>query len=91
MMAFMAFIVGSTDLFLYCFFGKLATDSHMNMADCLFEFNWSDLSTEYQQVLIVMIANIQQPLFYHGFGVAKLNLETFKKVNSTELYEQVIG
>lgn len=89
-MPIMAMIVGATDLFVYCFFGKLATDSHTNMANCLYECNWSDLSTEHQRVLIVMIANMQTPLFYHGFGMATLNLETFIKVNPSEVSEQII-
>lgn len=29
-----------------------------------------------------MIANSQQPLQYHGFGVVVLNLETFSKVRT---------
>lgn len=27
-----------------------------------------------------MIENVQKPVFYHGFGMARLNLETFSQV-----------
>lgn len=67
-------------LFLYCFFGKLAIDSFARMADSLFEANWQDLPINLQKYFILMIANSQKPIYYHGFGVAILNLETFCKV-----------
>lgn len=77
----MAVMISITDLLLYCFFGKAATESHQEIADCLFESNWLDMPIELQKYLILMIANIQKPLYYHGFGVANLDLETFKRVN----------
>lgn len=74
---FMGFLMGLSNLFLYCYFGKLATDSYKEMADSLYEVNWHELPIELQKYFVLMIANTQKPLYYHGFGVATLNLETF--------------
>lgn len=80
--------IGSSNLFLYCYFGKLATESYAKMSVCLFECNWRSLSVKLQKYIIVMIANAQLPMYYHGFGVAILNLETFTKVSSyVEIFE----
>lgn len=51
------------------------------MADCLYEANWQELPPELQKNFILMIQNAQRPCFYHGFGMAILNLETFTKVS----------
>lgn len=79
----MVVTVSIADLFLYCFFGKVATDSHLEIADCLFEIDWLDMPIELQKHFILMIAHIQKPRYYHGFGVANLDLETFKKVKTS--------
>lgn len=76
----MAIIDGVSDLYLYCYFGKLATDSHTKMAECLYETNWPDLPVPLQKYFILMISNIQKPLYYHGFGIAVLDLEAFTQV-----------
>ncbi|XP_055305901.1 odorant receptor 22c-like [Sitodiplosis mosellana] len=76
LMLFGVFVSG-TNLFVYCFFGKLATESYTKIADCLYEANWREVSIDLQKYIIVMIQNAQRPLYYHGFGIAVLNLETF--------------
>lgn len=69
-------------MFLYCFFGKLASESFEQMADCLYECNWYGLPVGLQKYFILMIGNAQRPLYYHGFGIAVLNLKTFSKVST---------
>lgn len=69
------------NIFLYCFFGKLATESHEEVCDCLYESNWPDLPVELQKSLILMIFNSQREIYYDGFGLAVLDLETFAKVS----------
>lgn len=68
-------------MFIFCYYGKIATESFENMADTLYEASWPDLPIELQKYFIVMIGNAQQPLYYHGFGMAILNLQTFTKVS----------
>lgn len=70
-----------TNMFLCCYFGKLATESFEKMPDCLYESNWHERSIKLQKYFNLMIQNMQTPLFYHGFNVAVLNLETFTKVS----------
>lgn len=73
-------VVGFINLFLYCYFGKMATDSFEQMAVCLYECNWQDYPIDLQKYFILMLQNMQQPLWYHAYNVAILNLETFTKV-----------
>lgn len=68
-------------LFALCFFGKLATESYEEMADDLYEANWQLLPTRLQKHFIIMMANMQRPLYYHGLDVATLDLETFTQVS----------
>lgn len=74
-------LVATSDLFLYCYFGKLATDSYGNMVDSLYECKWYGLPIEQQKYFIMMIGNARIPIYYHGFKVAILNLETFRIVS----------
>lgn len=83
-----ATLFGASSLFLYCFFGKLATESHEHLANCLYEANWLALPVKLQKYFIIMIENSQQPLYYHGFGVVVLDLDTFTNVSKYLQYDQ---
>lgn len=74
-------IYGLSNLFVYHFFGKMATESYRKMSDCLYECNWQDLTLKHQKHMIIMITNAQGPMRYDGFGMV-LNLETFTKVRN---------
>lgn len=76
----MTILVCACTLFVYCFFGMIATESYEKMADCLYESNWQKLPIDLQKYIILMIQNTQQPRFYHGFGVCHLNLDTYSNV-----------
>lgn len=71
---------GISPLFVYCYFGKQATSSYEQMGNCLYNLNWIDLPIKLQKNLIVMIANMQKPIHYHGFKFAILDLKTFIQV-----------
>lgn len=73
-------IITISMLFSYCFFGKLATESLKKIADCLYEMNWYDLPIDLQKNLILIMVSAQKPIYYHGYGLAVLELETFTKV-----------
>lgn len=83
-MVIMITVVASSSIFVYCFFGMVATESYEKMADSLFEFNWTDLDHQLQKYFIIMIGNMQKPIYYHGFYIAILNLNTFSKVSVNE-------
>lgn len=73
-------LIGISNALLYCYFGKIATESYEKMHDYLFKLKWYKLPIATQKYFILMAANMQKPLCYHGFGVLYLNLETFTRV-----------
>lgn len=81
-----AISTSGSNLFVYCYFGKLATDSYTRMAECLYDNDWVGIDIESQKFIILMIANIQKPIYYHGFGVIYLNLETFTDVSVEDIF-----
>lgn len=74
-------MVGISNLFVYCYYGKMATESFEKLNDCVYDVNWYELPIGLQKYFILMIQNTQRPIFYYGFGVAVLNLETFTDVS----------
>lgn len=60
----------------------MASESYEKLTNCLYESNWIDLSTQLQKSFLILITNTQIPLFYHGFGMVDLNLQTFSKVKN---------
>lgn len=59
----------------------MATDSFDQMAPCLFASNWRKLPIELQKCYVILIANAQRPVYYHGCSVIILNFETFSNVS----------
>lgn len=74
-------MTGMSILCFYCYFGAQATKSFQQMADSLYASNWPDLPVALQKYVIVMIANMQKPLYYHGFNMINLDLKTFIAVS----------
>lgn len=70
----------SMNTFLYCYFGHLSTVSFLRIPDWLYASHWYELTNDQQRYYFMMIANSQRPLFFHGFGLANLTLETYSKV-----------
>lgn len=68
-------------MFPYCYFGKIATDSFIDMSDCVYEMNWGNLPAKLQKYLIIMIANMQNPIYYHALHVCILDLNTYMRVS----------
>lgn len=69
-------------LYAYCYYGKLATDYYAQYAERLCYSKWMNLPTNIQKYFIMMIAYAQEPMFYHGYGIVELNLNTYTKVRS---------
>lgn len=74
-------VIGMLNLFLYCYFGEMSTECYEKISNCLYESNWLDLPRDKQKYFILMIGNLQRPLYYHGFDIAVLNLQTYSQVN----------
>lgn len=78
-----ALSVGLLNVLIYCYFGSKSTESYEKMGDRIFDLKWYELPIQKQKYFILMAANMQKPLRYHGFGVLSLNLETFVQVRAT--------
>ena len=76
--------IQSSNLFLLCFFGKLASESYDLTADYLCDFDSHELSLNLQKYFIIMIAGAQSPHIYRGYGIIDLNLQTFTKVRKLQ-------
>lgn len=77
----MSACTGTTNLYIYCFCGEMATGSFAQMTNALFEANWPRLHPRLQKYVLLMLANMQQPIYYNGFGIVVLELNTFYAVN----------
>lgn len=75
-----AFLTITLNLVFYCYYGGRSTENFLKMSDLLFESKWHTLPTQFQKYYLLVIAGAQRPLFYHGFHIVNLNLETFQKV-----------
>lgn len=80
-MVLMSLIVSGANLFLYCYYGNRSTNDYAQMAHSLYHSSWYKHSAAMQRFFKMMIANAQRPLFYHGFRMVELNLETYLKVS----------
>lgn len=74
-----------SNLFIYCYCGQSAHECYFDLQKCFYEADWLKLPNDLQKYLIVMIENAQRPLFYNGFGLAYLNLNTFVQMIKTAL------
>lgn len=73
-------LLSMTVMLPYCYFGKLATDCFVQMSDCVYEMNWHMLPAKLQKYFILMIGNMQKPIYYHAHYIALLDLNTYIRV-----------
>lgn len=59
----------------------MASESHKKISDCVYDMTWYKVNTQLQKYFLLMIANMQKPLFYHGFEIVDLDLRTFIRVS----------
>lgn len=78
-----AFSVSMGNLFVLCYFGLIASESYEKMSTCLYESIWYEHPVESQKYLVLMVQNIQKPIYYSGFGISNLELEKFTDVSRT--------
>ena len=82
-MAFLVLAASTTlsTLFLYCIYGKLASESYEKMSNFMYNnLDWQEFPIKLQKYFIIITVNMQQPLYYHGFGLIDLNLTSFVTV-----------
>lgn len=79
----------TANLYFYCFGGAVVTDNYGRFADVLFESNWYKMPNHLQKYFILMIADTQRPIYLDGYGLIRLSMEAFAKVNMEFSYGQV--
>lgn len=84
-MVLMSLLVSGANLFLYCFYGNRSTNDYGQMALDLYESNWYTHPVGLQKFFKMIIANAQRPLYYDGFQIVQLNLETYLKVEENSI------
>lgn len=63
-----------------CEFGEMLTNKFHTFNDSLCQCNWYYYPNEVQRMLVIVIANAQQPLIFCGFGNIPISRFSFKKV-----------
>lgn len=77
-----AIVVSMLNLYMYCYFGAFTTYNFADYVQCLSNAEWYGLSIDIQHHFLMILRNAQLEVCYDGFGMIKLNLETFLKVTS---------
>lgn len=67
-------------------FRKIGNRKFWKISSCVYDFNWHELPIDLQKNFVLIIQNTQRPLFYHGFNVIVLNLETFTGVSKINIF-----
>lgn len=76
----MTTIMGTGNIFLYCFVGTLTTDIFARYADFSYESVWYKIPVELQKYLLLVVVDAQNPHAFDGFGFIQLDLVFFMKV-----------
>lgn len=73
--------VSSSNLYFYSFGGSVVTENALKYADALFDLDWYTMPNEFQKFFIIMIGETQRPIYLHGYGLIRLSLDGFMRVN----------
>lgn len=73
----MAVVTGTSTLFFYCYYGSRTTENFNNFPIRFYESKWYELPINQQKYFIIIIANSQIPVIFHGFRLFELSLSTF--------------
>lgn len=66
-------------MFIFCYFGKMATDAFFSFGDYAYETKWYTIPIKNQIYFRLIIQIAQQPLCYKGLGIV-LDLQTYSAV-----------
>lgn len=77
-----AVMLSVTNLYLYCYAGATVTINFSKYSKTIFQRDWYLMSVGLQKYLILMIRSAHRPLVFTGYGILKLDLETFTSVGA---------
>lgn len=75
------FVLNIFWIFVHCLMGKLVTSGFDQLPNHLFHSRWYQSPIELQKYSILLLANTQKSLRFHGFKTYVLDLETFARVS----------
>lgn len=84
------FIIQTLNLLLYCYCGKIATESFEKMGQSAYDMNWQQFPIKLQRHFILIIGNAQRSLCYRAFGMT-VDLETYTHVSVTNCLRKYSG
>ncbi|RZC37189.1 7tm 6 domain containing protein, partial [Asbolus verrucosus] len=79
--SFVSYVICMTvQVFMYCWFGNEVEIKSSKVPYAVFESDWTKLSPEIKQNLIIFVLRVQKSLQISAFGLFYLSLETFVRV-----------
>lgn len=85
-----AVAISTTNLYLYCYGGASITAVCLKYSDTIFAMDWYIMPVDVQKYLILMIRSGNQRLVLTGYGILKLNLETFTSVSTVDSIKLIL-
>lgn len=85
--AVMVIMVATTNIlwiYLHCYLGKSVTERYDALPDHLFHSRWYGLSMQMQKYFVLLLANTQEPLAFHGLGMFTLDMGAFSAVSCNQ-------
>lgn len=76
--------------FLFCYYSSLVTEQTSSISDIAYNTNWYEYPPEYQKYMILIIARSQELTYFTGFNLIRCSLETFGKVSSLIIRENLL-
>lgn len=73
-------IMAGENIFLYCYYGQMASESFEKFSNEYYAMHWFTLPTKLQKYFVLMIGNAQRTVYYDGSGIARLNLNSLALV-----------
>lgn len=67
-------------VYLYTNFGEETNKSFENISSLLYEGDWIKQPNHLKKTLLLMMQNVQKPMFYTTFGGFLLNVDTLGRV-----------
>ncbi|XP_055696749.1 odorant receptor 85b-like [Phlebotomus papatasi] len=81
--SFMAFVAGTTQLFVLCFFGQIIRNRTEAIGEALYNTRWYEMQLKEQTALLIMMAASQKPIGLSAGGIMNLSFNTFANILRT--------
>lgn len=79
-MTILHFAISLGPTLIFGFTGTACTEAFENYSRYMYKSNWYNLPNDLQKYTILVIANGNRPLFFHGMNILTLDLHTIASV-----------